>query len=316
MNVSDFWARMRGYFQPLLGESAPKASGAPQQQLLDDLLQQLDVMRLEAIDQASQRTLETRQEEKLKAEQELTASHQVEMFADIQEMHQSLATGMDEAMLHALSEEIHGHCQEFRSLHAEHLPQLVTFSIARRFHQEALKSGWQQLLSLMQQHGVTWPDPDVDPEKLAAAKAANLVDCQADFMKSPMVRFADLMFGLVPIWRSVYPRRGGFLWQQTVLFSIGGALAAQAHHKIVQTAQVRHLEIVDILAANLTPKIQEIQQRLAQGVTTVTQAQALSDEAVHLCQEHAPELIWQHLQNTLTRHTSQSNCLHQGACNS
>jgi hypothetical protein len=299
MNISAFWAQMRGHFGSLLGKSETHPSGPPQQQMLDDLLKQLDEMRLAALEQAALRVVEVRHEEARQAEQDLAEAHQAEMFCDIMEMHHRLKTNLDEPTLRSLADELHQHCSEFRSLHSEHLPQLVTYSIAQRFHNEALKSGWDLLAALMENASVSWPDPEVSPAKLEQAKIASLAECKEDFLKSPILRFADLMFGVVPIWRSVYPHRGGLLWQQTVLFSVGGALAAQAHHVTIEAAHARHFELEALLSERLTPKLQDIQQRLANGVATVAQANALSDEAVRLCQEIAPDLIWHQLHQPL-----------------
>ncbi len=302
-----FWQNVQEFFGHALGVSRPAGVGQPQppsQDPLFQLLQEIDVELQQRLNEHS----ETPEEEKIRQEQLLQLeieARQQELCQAILEMHQRFATGLALEELQRLSQMVGGHCKNFRSLHDGQLDHVAMVAVFARFHRESLQRGWNELQSLMEQHQVEWPpprglSPNADEQERSSARDFQLKKLEESFLASPLRRTAQLMLGIVPIWKAAYPEAGSSLWHETVLLGLGSALAVRHFEAIEKVASLHDQEIHARLRSFLQDPLEALQQRLRGGVGSISEARKLSDEAVRLCQVQAPEVVWHYLETLQT----------------
>jgi hypothetical protein len=149
----------------------------------------------------------------------------------------------------------------------------------------------------MKKKGLHWPlpgglSPHADKEEVEEHSTLHLELLRKAFLKGPLLRYADLMLGIVPAWRSLYPERGGAVWTESVYEAVAGALAARRLDVIEKVAEKDQEFLDGQVAEALTRELRLIQDRLLGGVASVAEARNLSDQAVAVCQRVAPEVVW------------------------
>ena len=217
------------------------------------------------------------------------------MLEDILAMHLRLNTRVDQPALEVMARAIHSHCAMFSSIDRNTLGLLPTLAVMQRFHQEALKRGWQELVNRMGVKAVAWPEtpglaPSTSTEERAKRQAQALENRRRRFLEGPLMPHADLMLGNVPVWESAYPERDGSVWKETVLLAVGGALAVRHHEHILSVAEQFHAELEGLIEDELAKPLIELRFRCEAEKRQDTLARALA-----LCQERVPGLVWARL---------------------
>lgn len=312
-----FWQRIQGHFRTLFGGSVPAASDskgddtekshhiAPFLSTLQ-VLHDLDKARQALQESNSPDSLDNQRQAALEDEKNQILQLQTQMLSDILDLHQRLETGLHQEALTGLSQRLKDHCSEFKGYHDDHLSHMAMYAVMQRFHQESLLYGWQCLNGDLCKRNIAWPEPtglgpSTDEEERRHARQLQYRTIQESFLAGPLIRYADLMLGIVPVWRAVYPQRGGSAWNNTVYQAVGGALACQRHEQILKLAEQHHDHLEQLVAQQLTGRLEEIQTRLAAGVQSIAAAWSLTDEAVRLCQKTAPDAVWSFLSPQLDR---------------
>lgn len=291
----EFWEKFQAFLAEHLGTQRSQPNQAsPLHHLLDPLehLRQEALRLRETQDQARARGLEEERQESL--------VHQAFMREDILALHKQLETGFGLDQLEQLSLALKQHCHDFRSQASDQLIQMAMLAVEARFHQEALAWAWDQFEKVRQSHGVEWPvpgglSPNADAEEVAEHCRLHLKMAHEQFLAGTLMVVSDLILGVVPAWRSLYPERGGAVWQQTVFEAVAGAMAAARWQKIEKLAAEHHAALEERIAGALGAELAGIQQRLARGVSSVAEARSLSDEAIERCQKVAPQVVWEYL---------------------
>lgn len=291
----EFWEKFQAFLADRLGTQRTKPTQAsPLHHLLDPLehLRQEALKLRETEDQARARGLEE--------ERQVAQVHQSQMREDILELHRQLETGFNLDQLEQLALLLKQHCHDFRSQASDQLIQMAMLAVEDRFHREALAWAWEHFEAVRQAHGKAWPvpgglSPNADAEEVAEHCRLHLKLAREEFLGGTLMVISDLILGVVPAWRSIYPERGGAVWQQTVFEAVAGAMAAARWQKIERLASEHHAALEERIAGALGAELAGIQQRLAQGVSSVAEARSLSDEAIGRCQKVAPQVVWEYL---------------------
>lgn len=297
-----FWERFRAFLDQTFGGGEAPPAGTSQPGPLKHLLDPIDQLRQQALrlredeDQVRQQSLDL--------ERQTALEHQREMRTDILELHRQLETGFDLDRLEQLSAALKEHCQEFRDQSRDELTEMAMLAVVSHFHQESLLWAWQEFEKRRLAHGVRWPEPlglapNADEEEVAEHRRLQLEQARAQFLQGPLVALADLMLGIVPSWRSLYPERGGAVWCHTVFEGVAGALAAARWQAIEKLADQHHQELEERIAAALGPELAGVQERLSRGVSSLAEARSLSEQVVARCQEVAPKAVWAYLEPLL-----------------
>ena len=302
-NHDSFWERVLRLFRSHLGpDSDPHKQ--PVNPLVE-LLQPLDLLRHQAlVEQFQAREASVQQESQ--DEQDSLRQEQMALRADIMKLHAKLNTGLSESMLEQMGESLREHCRGFRAPRPDELSEISMLSVMARFHKESLEWAWQEFEKRLQNAGLAWPEPtglapQADEIEVAEHRRLHRQKLYAAFVGGPFLRFADLIIGVVPVWRTLYPQRGGAVWIESVYEAVAGALAcrrlAQLEALAERDREILERLISEVLAGQLAP----LQQRLTAGVGSVAEARNLSDQAISLCQQSAPEVVWNHLSRQLDR---------------
>jgi hypothetical protein len=301
MSAPSFWQRVGAFFTPHLGpDEAPSTPPSPLKAALDPL----DHIRHQALQEVAYQQTDQMRENSLAQEQTQALAHQAAMRADIVELHRQLETGFDEEGLLAFSEDLKNHCQVFKSQDLDQLSQMAVWAVMGRLQQEALNWAWKDFEQRLESHAVRWPrpsglSPNADEDEIRQHCALHREILRKAFLKGPLLRYADLMLGIVPAWRSLYPERGGTVWRESVFEAVAGALAARRLDVIEKVAEA-HQEYLDKRVADaLSTELRPIQERLSMGVATVAEARNLSDQAVAVCQRVAPDIVWSYIVDKL-----------------
>lgn len=298
--MKGFWSALSAFFQQRLG-SAP-APPMPPPGPLEEVLGPLDELRQKALQTPADQ--DAVRQKALEAERSQTQLQHQAMLEDILQLHQRLGTGFDEARLRELSEQLKGHCLEFRSQSPGTLVQWATAAIGARFHRQSLEWAWDEFERRRLQAGMEWPGPGglaphADAEEVESHRRLQHSLSQRQFVQGTLSILADLMLGIVPSWRSLYPERGGTVWVGTVYEAVAGALAGARWRQIAHCASLHQADIEALLARALGTELDDIERRLKQGVSSLAEAQELSEQAVARCRQVAPEVVWQFLQPLL-----------------
>jgi hypothetical protein len=308
-----FFDRIRGYLRSTISPAPqdPPSGGDPENnwKQMQELLQQIEDARNQVLDKEGKGNQDQRRAAILSQEQERAQELQQQMLEDILELHGRLKTDLNETELRRLAQSLRDHYDHFRPHHDHRMTHIVMFAVLKRMHLEARRHGWDELLEVMAKADVSWPkptglSPTCDAEELIHARSLQLEREARDFLAGTMLQFADLVVGVVPIWRAAYPERGSSVWASTALTGVGAALALRYHERIVAATEQLHDELEADVASQLNEQLKGIQAKLADGVDSIGQAIVLTDEAVLICQHTAPELIWQKVQTLLSKATS------------
>ena len=294
------WKRLTLFFAPRLGRGDNVEGEAASPSPTASLLNPLDQMRHHALDDLENQRQDRLRQEALLEERRKAEAHQTEMRADIVLLHQQLETGFGEADMRASSESLKNHCQSFQALDRDQLSQMAVWAVMERFNDEALLWAWNELESRLQAHDLSWPPPSGMVPNASPAEKAQHFDLYKEmlrkaFLRGPLLRHADLILGIVPAWRSLYPQKGGAVWTQTVYEGVASALASRRLQAIDQLAEKHHEHLDQAIAQALAPELQSIQERLSSGVSSFVEARNLSDEAVAVCQRIGPKVVWEFL---------------------
>ena len=291
-----FWNSIAAFFHQHLGGDRPVE---PQPGALEALLDPLEDLRRKALQTRDDADLVRKQA--LEEERSAIEVQHGLMLGDILQLHSRLDTGLGESELRSLSDELKSHCNEFRSQHPGTLVQWAMAAVAARFHQEALSWGWDEFERRRKQAGIAWPlpgglAPNADAEEVDSHRRMQHRLNHQQFVEGALSILADLMLGVVPSWRALYPEQGGTVWVGTVFEAVAGALAGLRWRQISRCAASHHADIESVLARALGTELDDIEKRLRQGVSSLAEARELSEQAVGRCRQVAPEVVWQYLQ--------------------
>lgn len=295
-----FWERIRGLFRRHLG---PEPSPSEQASPLAQLLQPLDLLRHQALVEQVQARQASDQQASAEEQQRLEQDQQA-LRTDILELHALLSTKLDETDLERMGENLKQHCREFRAPRPDELNEIAMLSVMARLHKESLEWAWHDFEKRLERAGLNWPEPTglaphADETEVAEHRRLHRRELQRRFVEGPFLRFADLMLGVVPIWRTLYPQRGGAVWRESVYEAVAGALACGRFAQLEALAERDRDELEKRIAAGLSEQLAPLQQRLTAGVNSVMEARNLSDQAISICQRSAPDIVWNHLSRQL-----------------
>ncbi|MBT9582481.1 hypothetical protein IV102_03970 [bacterium] len=304
MSAPTFWERVSAFFTPHLGKDEDSTSHGDADDPVKAALDPLDHIRHQALQEVAYQQTDQMREQSLALERADALNHQADMKADILALHQHLETGFDEESLLAFSQDLKEHCKVFRSKDLDQLSQMSVWAVMGRLQQEALDWAWNDFEQRLQSHGLNWPVPSglaphADPEEVKQHCRLHREMLRKTFHRGPLLRYADLMLGIVPAWRSLYPERGGTVWRESVYEAVAGALAARRLDVIEKVAEAHHDYLDKQVAEALSAELRPIQERLSGGVASVAEARNLSDQAVAVCQRVAPDIVWNFLKNKL-----------------
>ena len=296
-----FWARVRGLFRRHLGpEPAVVEATHPLNQLLDPL----DQLRHQALLQQAQ-ARDVSQQQAQHDEQQRQQEEQQALQDAILVLHQKLRTGLGASELERMAESLRQHCHNFRAPRSDELSEIAMLSVMVRLHREALEWAWSEFVRRLEEAGLSWPEPTglaphADESERLQHRQMHLAQVYQSFVAGSFLRFADLMLGVVPAWRTLFPQRGGAVWTESAYEAVAGALAVSRLFQLEAVAEKDKLELERLIAQELAGQLAPLQQRLTAGVGSIMEARNLSDQAVAVCQRVAPDVVWAHLSRQLT----------------
>jgi hypothetical protein len=293
---NQFFQRVLSFFDQ---QSKSESSDKPQaSNPVKNLLGPLEEARAKAFEFDDAALRDQARQSALEEEKKETLLRQAEMQADILNLHQQLKTGFSEQDLKQLIEGLHAHVAFFKDRNTDSLADQGLLAILASIRNEALVFAWNKLEAALQQAGLSWPDPLGLGPSSTAEETKQKRDLQLNqqrkfFLGLPLLRLADLMMGVIPAWRSVYPERNGPVWTETVYQAVAGAWAARRHQEVVAAAEASVEELRTKVSLRLGVELSSIQERLSKGVSSVAEARSLSDQALTVCQKVAPEVLWE-----------------------
>ena len=300
----EFWKKMKASLEQPMGVAAPpptvesSATANP----IATALGALEAARKSALSYNEQSRTEQIHEEQRQAalakELKLTELHQGEMLEDILKLHAELGTGFSKPNLDKFSDDLRASTTLFGQRNTDSLADQGLMAILHTVHDEALKYGWKNLSEKLAAANKTWPaplgvSPNATEEELRFKSALYVQRQEKEFLDHNLLVLANIIQGSVPAWRSVYPERHGAVWTSTCYQAVGGAYAAKRHDDILDIAQENLEEIRRTVAPRLTDALKPIEDELKKGVTSLSQARMLSEDAGRVSQKIAIEVFWQ-----------------------
>lgn len=297
------WTRLRGFFDTALGpETEAHLEQARPMDPLQSLLGPLDTLRRQ-IAEARQEAVSVALHGGSERDGEL-AHRKALLKKELLALHLRLGTGLEQPDLESLSRSIKWHCHAFRTPRPDELHELAMLSVMARLHREALEWGWKELLSRVEEAGLSWPEPTgltprADAEQVARHRELHAEDLRRSFATGSFARLADLIVGEVPAWGALTPEPHGAVWTESLYEAVAGALAYRRLREMENLMEQEQEPIKALLAETLSSALRSIQEELAQGVGSVTEARRLSDLAVTTSQEVAAEVVHTYLRERL-----------------
>lgn len=297
----NFWTRLKEQIEQTTGTDVSSAGSAPENPLLA-VLEPLEKARTsalggEAVD-IQERLRAERRQAAWEEEQRRMAQHRQEMLEDVVHLHHQLGTGLRTSDLERLSSELKATLELLARRGSDTLADRGLAAAVRSVHDEAMMHGWAELERRLKEAGMALPPPsglasNATPDEVQHKTELHTALVHEDFLHYDLKLIADLILGVVPAWRSVYPERHSPVWEATCYQAVGGALAIQKHALLVEQAQQNVDAIRRLLAERLGPALAPIQSQLQRGVSSLSEAQRLSEEASRICEKLAPEALWE-----------------------
>lgn len=286
---------MRAYFLKMWGLSGSEnlLTASP----LAQLLTQVEETTREALDSQDEKKAEA--EERQKSDQQKLIEHESSLLReDILELHGRLGTQLRETQLEELSAFVRHHWQELglgRS--ADHLAEATLRAVARRLHKESLIWGWDRFCHLFQERKLEWPEPlGISPhasaEEYSQHQDLDRAILRTRFESGEILRMADLVLGVVPVWGAVFPDRGGIVWRHSTFEAVAGALALKRLSQMDRLAHQQRPELERRLTEVLTEPLRQIEEQLRSPFASAEEDQLLAERAREICQVQAAEEVW------------------------
>lgn len=297
------WAKIRGFFETALG---PEIEEDPAERKpldpLESLLGPLDTLRRQ-VTEAPQEEVSAALRGESQRDDEL-AYRKTLFKEELLELHRRLQTGLEQVDLESMSRSIKWHCHAFRSPRPDELHELAMLAVMARLHHEALEQGWEELHTRLSEAELAWPEPTgltprADPEQVARHRTLHAQELKESFVAGSFARLAHLIVGEVPAWGELTPEPQGAVWIESLYEATAGALAYRRLQEMENLMNQEQGPLKARLAEALSSALQSIQQQLATGVSSVSQARRLSDLAVTTSQEVAADVVWAYLQERL-----------------
>lgn len=297
------WSKVRRFFDSALG---PEPAAAEQAQEIGRPLDPVE-SQLGSLDALRRQAITSPQESKRPDEAEKShdvAERKAQLKKELAELHLNLKTGLEWPDLEALSRSIKWHCHAFRIPRPDELHELAMLAVMAKLHREALNWGWNELERLLSEAQLAWPEPTgltprADAEQVQRHRELHAKELRQSFVSGSFARLADLIIGEVPAWGELTPEPRGAVWTESLYEAVAGALAYRRLREMESLMEREHEPIKALLAQSLSSALQSIQEELAQGVASITQARRLSDLAVTTSQEVAAEVVWTYLRERI-----------------
>lgn len=298
-----FWSKLRQFFNTVPEAESEKSTGktSPEDHL-SAVLQPIEQARKDALNVDDGSLAEQRQQARklaaLEEERRLIEIHRQDLEFDTLALHETLATGLSRDELKSLSQLLKESVALLVPKKQDSLASHGVLAVAQSVHDSALAFGWQRLEEKLLEHSLVWPvppgiSPNATAEEIQQKTELHTAILEKDFLSYNLNLLADLICGLVPAWRTVYPERYSSVWTCTTYQAVAGAFAARRHIELVEKGNANLEAIRELLAQRLEPALAEVEQKLRQGVASRQEAEQLSDEACTICGKIAPEVFWE-----------------------
>ncbi|MBT9585809.1 hypothetical protein IV102_20880 [bacterium] len=233
----------------------------------------------------------------LEEERRQAKLHQQDMLQDIVQLHHTLKTGYAASDLDKLADQLREHIKFFSGRQTHSLADQGLLAILHSVHDQSLLYAWELLNERLTEANLKWPpplgmSPSSSAEEIQVKTELHLAKLRQEFLSFRGILVADLLVGLVPAWRSVYPERNGPVWTETVYQAVGGAMAVKRFHDIVATATEKVEALRSLVSSRLSLELQSVQDHLAKGVSSIAEARSLSEEAASITQKVACQEFW------------------------
>ena len=295
-----FWDRVKSFF---VGPLGPAQEPVEPESPLEQVLHPLDVLRHQALESHAH---DAERHERQHTEEEKAELHrkQETILRDILELHEKLDTGLGIDELRQMSDALRKHCEALRKRKSDELNELAMLAVMADFHQRALEWGWNDFEARLNSVGMRWPEPTglsphAEPEEVERHREYHHQELRKKFVGGSISRFPDLMIGVVPAWRHLYPAEGGPVWVTSVYESVAAALACRRLHHLERIAEEQQDELEKVVASALAEELEPVQEKLKAGVDSIAEARALSGKAVSICRRIAPKVVWAHIEPRL-----------------
>ena len=295
-----FWERVKGFFvEPLGAEQESTEEPSP----LEQVLHPLDVLRHQAL-QAHEHDAELHERQHTDEEKAELRQKQEAILQDILQLHQKLQTGLSLKELRQMSDALRKHCQTFQGRRSDELNEMAMRAVMSDFHRRALEWGWDDFETRLNSAGLQWPEPTglsphAEPEEVERHREYHHQELRKSFVEGSIGRFPDLMVGVVPAWRHLYPTEGGPVWTTSVYEAVAAALACRRLHLLEKIAEQEQDALEKLVATTLARELEPVQEQLRAGVGSIAEAKSLSEKAVGICRRVAPQVVWAHLKPRL-----------------
>ena len=290
-----FWSRCKNLFaHPLAGQEATTQEAANP---VLSVLGPMEALREKAFELDESAMRDKVRQTALEEERRQAKLHQQDMLVDILQLHKTLKTGYTQTDLDSLAEQLRAHIKFFSDRKTDSLADQGLLAILHSVHDQSLLYAWEQINKSLAEANLKWPppmgmSPSSSAEDIRVKTDLHMAKLRQEFLSFRGTLVADLLVGLVPAWRSVYPERNGPVWTETVYQAVGGALAVRRFNDIVATATEKVEALRSAVSSRLSVELQTVQDRLAKGVSSVAEARSLSEQAASITQKVATEEFW------------------------
>jgi len=227
-------------------------------------------------------------------------------------MHARLGTGFASADLDRLAARL----REFGALAAQakdshEILARARWAIGERLRREAGALAVTQLVALLREHQMSWPDPtryrpNATPDEIERSRTRRLRDVREAFLAQDFERAADGVLGVVRNWRSDYPEQGTPLWEETVLEAVCGALRGRLLDVFVEVLRRDRDAILSQTEAAIGKEVEALHSVIAGGVDSIAQANQAVAGSLRAIDQVLADIAWEHVRSEVPEARGQS----------
>lgn len=204
-----------------------------------------------------------------------------QMRSRILEHHRDLGTGLDEECLERLQRALKIH---FASQDGSNFEARLEGFILQELFSQVGPFAWKELATRV-------------------TKPLEVPNLSKNYAEMNVHDTADLLLGVVAIWRHAYPEPGSWVWQNTEWLGVLCGLRARMLVRVLEIWFQRPAELEREMAAQLAVHLDQLQHSSLANPLLSDLARVTS-ELDDTCRRIIPQMVWRHLAAELARESN------------
>ncbi len=226
------------------------------------------------------------------------------MAEEILAMHQRLDTGLDADALGRVALFLKEHAPPTEA--PQELALQVDYGVLNHLWLKVGELAWKQLSEAMGADKLEWElSPEMlhgrEPESVVHLKTQREKEIHQAFIALSASQTADLIHGEVRAWTTFYPKKGGWVWNETVLQGVGAGLRARYYEAALSLWEDRPAELDEVLRGMMKQHLAAASKALASGIHSLDEANSLVSGLRQCCRETLPKTVWKYLEPLLLK---------------